>query len=294
VAALPAVAFFGTSELGARVLDELVRRDRVQVTAVVTQPDRRAGRGRRLRSPAVADAARRLGIPLHQPEQASADPPPADAGAVVAFGQLVRPPLLGAYPLYNLHPSLLPRWRGAAPLERALMAGDDHTGVAVIELVEALDAGPLHGLVPFPIGPDDDAGSLAERALELGMPLLEAALRGETGGRPQASEGATYAAKLSAADRVIDWRMPAPSLDRLVRALSPRVGASTALDGRPVVVWRARIVAAGPPPGDVAGPLVVGCGTGALELLELQPEGRRRMTTAEFLRGLRTPPVRAG
>ncbi len=287
------VAFFGTSAFGADALAALVAAG-VPIGWVVTQPDRPAGRGRRVHAPPVAVRARALGLQVRQPVEASAEPPPAEAGVVVAFGQLVRDPLLHAYPLYNLHPSLLPRWRGAAPVERAIMAGDRETGVAVIELVEALDAGPIHGMRSFAIGPRDDAGRVQARALELGVPLLVDALAGRTRAQPQAGDGVTYAHKLTAADRRLEWARPAAELDRIVRALSPHVGARATLDGRDVVVWRARPRDAGPPPGAVAAPLVVGCGRGALELLELQPAGGRRMTAEEFLRGLRQPPASAG
>jgi methionyl-tRNA formyltransferase len=170
------VAFFGTSAFGAGALERLVRDHGADIAVVVSQPDRPAGRGRRNATPPVAVTATALGLPLLQSERVSADPPAADVGAVVAFGQILKPPLLGAYPLFNLHPSLLPRWRGAAPIERAVMAGDTETGVAVIDLVAELDAGPIHALERFPIGPDDDAGAVAERALDLGVPLLAEAL----------------------------------------------------------------------------------------------------------------------
>jgi methionyl-tRNA formyltransferase len=287
------VAFFGTSALGADALEALVGAG-AEIGVVVTQPDRAAGRGRRLRPPPVAERAVALGLSLRQTADASPDPPPAEAGVVVAFGQIVKPPLLGAYPLYNLHPSLLPRWRGAAPIERAIMAGDAETGVAVIELVQALDAGPVHGMARFPIEPGADAGAVEARALELGVPILLDALAGRTRGTPQAEDGVTYAAKLTAADRQLDWTRPAVALDRQVRALAPHLGARTALDGRPVVVWRARPVPAGPALGEIAQPLRIGCGEGALEVAELQPAGGRRMTAAEYLRGLRAAPRRAG
>ena len=177
------IAFFGTSAFAAGALERLVREDGIDVVSVVSQPDRRAGRGRKTATPPAAVTARELGLPVAQEESVSERPPDVEAGAVVAFGQILRRPLLGAYPLYNLHPSLLPRWRGAAPIERAIMAGDRETAAAVIELVAELDAGPVHGLERFPIGPEDDAGAVAERALDLGVPLLAATLRGETSGR---------------------------------------------------------------------------------------------------------------
>jgi methionyl-tRNA formyltransferase len=287
------VAFFGTSAFGADVLRALVERGRLTITAVVSQPDRESGRGRRLTSPPVADAARELGIALSQPERASQAPPPADAGIVVAFGQIIREPLLSAYPLVNLHPSLLPRWRGAAPIERAIMAGDAETGVAVIALAAELDAGPVLAEQRFPIGERDDAGAVRARALELGVPLLETALLERPEPRAQSGSGATYAEKIRPDDRMLHWSRPAGELDRVVRALSPHIGARCLLDDRPFVVWRARPLDRGPSAGEVEAPLVVGCGQGALELLELQPAGKRRMGAEEFLRGLRQPPRRA-
>jgi methionyl-tRNA formyltransferase len=287
------VAFFGTSAFGADVLRALVERGRLSISAVVSQPDRMSGRGRRLTSPPVAEAARELGIALSQPERASEAPPEADAGIVVAFGQLIREPLLSAYPLVNLHPSLLPRWRGAAPVERAIMAGDSETGVAVIELVAELDAGPILAEGRFSIGDRDDAGDVRARALELGVPMLERALLERPQPRPQSEQGVTYAHKIESGDRTLDWSRPALELDRVVRALSPHIGARCLLDDRPFVIWRARPLEAGPVAGEVAAPLVVGCGQGAMELLELQPAGKRRMGAEEFLRGLREPPRRA-
>jgi methionyl-tRNA formyltransferase len=287
------VAFFGTSAFGADVLRALVERGRLRITAVVSQPDRESGRGRRLTAPPVAEAARELGIALSQPERASEAPPQADAGIVVAFGQIIREPLLSAYPLVNLHPSLLPRWRGAAPIERAIMAGDTETGVAVIALAAELDAGPVLGEQRFPIGECDDAGGVRARALQLGVPLLERALLERPEPRPQSDSGVTYAEKIRPDDRTLDWSRPAAELDRVVRALSPHIGARCLLDDRPFVVWRARPLDRGPSAGEVGAPLVVGCGRGALELLELQPAGKRRMSAEEFLRGLRQPPSRA-
>ena len=288
------IAYLGTAQFGADVLRGLVERGRLAVEVVVSQPDRQSGRGRRVESPPVAAAARELGLPLLQSERASDEPPAADAAVVVAFGQILRPPLLGAYPIVNLHPSRLPRWRGAAPVERAIMAGDESTAVAVIELVAELDAGPVLCEAPIPIGPRDDAGAVRARAVEFGVPLIEQALLDQPDPRPQADEGVTYAEKLTAADRVLDWSRPAAELDRRVRALSPHIGARTALDGQAVVVWRAEPVASGPAPGMVADLLVVGCGEGALRVLELQPAGKRRMAADAYLRGLRSPPELAG
>jgi methionyl-tRNA formyltransferase len=289
------IAFFGTSAFAAGALERLVHENGIEVAAVVSQPDRPAGRGRRTATPPAVSAARGLGLPVVQDERAGDHPPQVDAGAVVAFGQILRPPLLGAYPLFNLHPSLLPRWRGAAPIERAIMAGDRETAAAVIELVAELDAGPVHGLERFPIGPGDDAGAVAERALDLGVPLLAAALRGETCGREQEGEP-TYAHRIGAGDRRIDWGRPAAEIADQVRALSPHIGARAELDGLPVTVWRAAATAGRGAPGAVTadgGALLIGAGEGVVEVGELQPAGKRRMTAAEFLRGRQTPPARA-
>jgi methionyl-tRNA formyltransferase len=287
------VCFFGTSAFGADVLRALVGRGRLTVSAVVSQPDRHSGRGRKLTPPPVAEAARELGLPLSQPEHASEVAPPADAGIVVAFGQIIRDPLLSAYPLINLHPSLLPRWRGAAPVERAIMAGDAETGVSVIMLESELDAGPVLAEQRFAIGEHDDAGDVRGRALELGVPLLERALLERPHPRPQPEAGVTYAHKIGPADRTLNWSRPAEELDRVVRALSPHIGARGLLDDKPYVIWRARPLASGPGAGVVAPPLVVGCGRGALQLLELQPAGKRRMSADELMRGMRSPPLRA-
>lgn len=285
--------FLGTSAFGADVLRRLTGEPGVDIVAVVTQPDRPSGRGRHPQSPPVAEAARELGLRLVQTPAASAEPVDADVGAVVAFGQMVRPPLLGAYPLYNLHPSLLPRWRGAAPIERALMAGDSQAGVCVIELTAELDAGPVHGCERFDVGPGDDAGAVRARALELGAPLLAAAVRGETAGVEQPAAGVTYAHKIEPADRRIEWSGTATGAANLVRALSPHIGARCELDGQPLTVWRARAGPGGGDPGAIAPPLRVACAEGALDVLEVQPAGRRRMPVADFLRGVRHPPERA-
>ena len=287
------VAYFGTSGFAAEVLHALAERGAVTPSLVVSQPDRPSGRGRALTPPPVAVAARELGLPLLQPQDANVDPPAADAGLVVAFGQILRAPLLGAYPLLNLHPSALPRWRGAAPVERAIMAGDEETAVAVIEIVEQLDAGPVLAERRFPIGPQDDAGAVRAAALELGVPLLERALLERPQPQAQDEQGVTYAHKIETAERALDWTRPAIELDRVVRALSPHIGARTSLDGRGVLVWRAQPLADGPEPGVITADLVVGCGRGALQILELQPAGKGRMAAADFLRGLREPPALA-
>jgi methionyl-tRNA formyltransferase len=181
----------------------------------------------------------------------------------------VPPPLLDRHRWLNVHPSLLPRWRGAAPVERAIMAGDRETGVTIIDLVEELDAGPIAAQRAFPIEPDDDAGEVYARAAPVAVELLREALAGSEL-RPQPTDGVTYAEKITAADRELDWSLAPDELLNRVRALSPHIGARAELDGRRVIVWRARLV------------------DGRLEPLEVQPEGKRRMTVEEFRRGLRS------
>jgi methionyl-tRNA formyltransferase len=243
-------------------------------------------------------AATALGLPLAQPERPAEALPllqsdRVGAVAVVAYGELVPRSLLDLLPFVNLHPSALPRWRGAAPIERALMAGEPSSAVAAMLLVEALDAGPVAALERFDVGPDDDAGAVYRRALELGLePFARALSAAGSGGLatvPQVGEP-TYAAKITAADRVLDAARPARELHDRVRALSPHIGARLALDGAPHTIWRTRVLADGPPPGKLerdGDALVLGTGAGALELCEVQPPGGRRMPAADWLRGLR-------
>jgi methionyl-tRNA formyltransferase len=175
----------------------------------------------------------------------------------------------------NVHPSLLPRWRGAAPVERALLAGDTETGVTIHETVKELDAGPIAAQRGFALAPEDDAGAVFARAAELAVELLDNVLP-QPSFQPQPADGVTYADKIVAADRELDWSAPSSESLNRIRALSPHIGARGLVRGRPVLVWRAR-------PAGPDAPLV----EGGLELLELQPEGKRRMSAAEFLNGLR-------
>ena len=240
---------------------------RHEVAWVLTRPDRPAGRGRKERPPAAKVAAERLGLEVRQPERPTVDDVAGvDTIVLVAYGVLIPVDLLAAALWLNVHPSLLPRWRGAAPVERALLAGDEETGVSIIKVVKELDAGPIAAQRAFQIGDTDDAGALYERSAELGADLLDEVLPlpsfREQEGEP------TYAHKLDAADRELDLADPEDALRR-IRALSPHIGARTELDGRPVTIWRARVE------------------DGELVPLEVQPDGRRRMTYEEFRRGLR-------
>jgi methionyl-tRNA formyltransferase len=290
--------FLGTSEFAARVLDRLAASEHRPVL-VLTRPDRRRGRGRRLASPPVAEASEALGIPVQQPSSVNDDEVQArlaalapDAVCVCAFGALIKEPLLSRYLILNVHPSLLPRWRGAAPIERAMMAADDRTGVSIMRLTEGLDSGPICAQEQEPIGPRDTYGTLAERLERLGGELLVRALDQRPACRDQDEALATYAEKITAADRKLDPSSAPSALERAVRALAPHIGAKVELaDGEQLGVWEARAGGCGPPPGTISldGPVpVLGCVGGGLELLVVQPPGRRAMRGEEFLRGLHT------
>ena len=267
---------------------------------VVTRPDRPRGRGRRLTAPPVADAARELGIELDQPDDVNSGPAreriaaaAPDTVCVCAFGALIKEPLLSEHPMLNVHPSLLPRWRGAAPIERTIMAGDEVSGASIMRLTAGLDSGPVCAQAQEPIAATDTYGTLAGRLMELGGRLLIEALDERPPCHEQNEALATYADKLTAEDRVLDPDRPAIELERVVRALAPHIGAVVSLaDGTRLGVWEARAATgSGPPVGDLdfSGPTpILGCGDGSLELLMVQPPGRRAMAGADYLRGRRS------
>ena len=262
------IAVAATAPFGADVLEGLARRH--DVSALLTRPDAPAGRGRRTTPPPAKEVAERLGLRVLQPERPTAG---LDLGAptvvVCAYGLLVPPELLAQRAWLNVHPSLLPRWRGAAPVERAIMAGDVETGVTIHETVEALDAGPIAAQESFPIGADD-AGAVYARAAEVAVRLLDRVLADPAPRfEPQRGE-ATYAEKIGPQDRRLDLARPPAELVRVVRALSPHIGARAVLEGRNVTVWSARL-------GD----------DGGFEPVEVQPEGGRRMSAEAWRRGLR-------
>lgn len=260
------LAVAATAPLGAEVLRGLAERH--DVPYLLTRPDRPRGRGRRLGPPPAKVVAEELGIEVRQPERpAELVELGVDVVVVAAYGALIPRELLDRALWLNVHPSLLPRWRGAAPVERAIMAGDSETGVSIIRLVEELDAGPIGAAAAFAIGPDDDAGAVFAKAGRLAPELVDAALATDEF-RPQRGEP-TYAKKIEPADRELDWSRPAQELHNRIRALSPHIGAWGEVHGRRVLVWRSRLVEA------------------ELRILEVQPEGRRRMTLEEFERGLR-------
>ena len=263
------IAVAATAPFGADVLERLAANH--EVAALLTRPDAPAGRGRRLAAPPAKVVAEGLGIPVLQPERPAAG---LELGAptvvVCAYGLLIPAGLLAERTWLNVHPSLLPRWRGAAPVERAIMAGDAESGVTIHETVEALDAGPVAAQAAFPIGSEDDAEDVFARAAEVAVRLLDSVLADPAPAfRPQQGEP-TYAEKIGPDDRLLDLGRPAEELVRVVRALSPHIGARTELEGRRVTVWRARV-------GE----------DGSFEPLEVQPEGGRRMEYAAWLRGLR-------
>jgi methionyl-tRNA formyltransferase len=293
--------YLGTSEFAAQVLRRLAASTH-RPSLVVTPPDRPRGRGRQTQAPPVAEAARELAIELLQ--VADVNEPAAierirsarpEAIAVCAFGQIVREPLLSEWPMLNVHPSLLPRWRGAAPIERSIMAGDERTGVSIMRLTAGLDSGPVCLAAEEPIGPHDTYGTLAERLSGLGGALLVQALDDAPPFHDQDEAGVTYAEKITAEDRLLDPGRPAVELERVVRALAPHIGAAvTGVDGERLGVWDA---AAHPAqPGDPpAGELgldgrvpTLGCTPGTLALLTVQPAGRRQMPGDAYLRGLRS------
>jgi len=264
------IAVAATAPFGADVLERLARRHEVAV--LLTRPDSRRGRGRREAPTPAKEVAERLGIPVLQPERPlpglALDAPTA---VVCAYGLLIPDELLDERLWLNVHPSLLPRWRGAAPVERAILAGDTETGVTIHRTVPELDAGPIAARGAFPVGAEDDAGAVYARAAEVAAGLLDDLLdRAEPSFAPQPQDGVTYAEKITPADRELDLERPPEELVRRVRALSPHIGARATLHGRDVTVWQARVGA-----------------DGSFEPVEVQPEGGRRMEHDAWLRGLR-------
>jgi methionyl-tRNA formyltransferase len=303
------VVYLGTSDFAAAVLERLAASERHRPSLVVTRPDRPSGRGRRLSSPPVADAASQLGLALVQPQRvndpeavaeiakAAASGPQPAVLVVCAFGALIAEPLLSAQEILNVHPSLLPRWRGAAPVERAIMAGDEQTGVSIMRLTAGLDEGPVCLAGGEPIAPDDTYGTLAARLQELGALLLLRALDEQPPFLEQSGE-ATYAEKIGSEDRRLRPDRPAGELERSVRALQPHIGARLMLEGGEPLGVIAAALPADAADGEVPGPgelterdgrLLLGCTPGVLELTEVQPPGGRPMAAGDYLRGHGVP-----
>ncbi len=296
------LAFMGTPDFAVPVLRALVGAGH-DVARVYTQPPRPAGRGRALRPSPVQRAAEAAGLPVEAPARFR-DPAVLeefaalglDAAVVVAYGQILPQAALDAPRLgcLNLHASLLPRWRGAAPIQRAIMAGDAETGVAIMQMEAGLDTGPVLAEARTPIGPEDTAGTLHDRLAGIGAPFmvetLAALAEGRVAPRPQPAEGVTYAQKIDKAEARIDWTRPAAELDRHVRGLSPFPGAWTEIGGERLKVLMCRPEpGAGAPGSTLDDRLLVACGEGALRLTRLQRPGRGAAEAAELLRGFAVP-----
>jgi methionyl-tRNA formyltransferase len=289
--------YLGTSDFAVVVLERLAATPH-RPLLVVTRPDRPRGRGRKLQPPPVAQRAALLGIETIQPSNVNADEASAavaaaapDAVVICAYGALIKEPLLSEHRLLNVHPSLLPRWRGAAPIERAIEAGDEETGVTIMRPTAELDAGPMCLQRTEPIRPEDDYGSLAGRLAELGGELLLETLDSDPPCREQPEQGATYARKIEPEDRLLDPARRADELERRVRALTPHIGTYVELaNGERLGVRRASLAAGVDDlaPGELAArdsTLLYGAAQGALELVEVHPPGRKPMAAAAWLRG---------
>jgi methionyl-tRNA formyltransferase len=300
------LAFMGTPAFAAALLPDLVAAGH-DVAAVYTQPPKPRGRGQSLRPTPVHEIALGLGLKVLTPETLkTSDAATAfraldlDAAVVVAYGQILRQPILEAPRLgcFNVHASLLPRWRGAAPIQRALMAGDPVTGVQVMRMAAGLDEGPVLSSAEVAIQADDTAGSLHDRLQDAARILLPETLRdielGRAVERPQAEEGVTYARKISSEETRIDWTRAAAEVDRTIRGLSPSPGAWFELPTQKgpmrVKALSSRLGLGRGAPGEMLDDnLLIACGEGALRLLKVQREGRTGQSSAEFLRGLGSP-----
>jgi len=296
------VAFAGTPPFAARALEAIAAAGH-DIPLVLTQPDRPAGRGLKLTPSAVSDAADRLGARVEKwPSLKAAETVEllraagADVLVVAAYGLILPRAVLEAFPrgCINIHASLLPRWRGAAPIQRAILAGDARTGVCIMQMDVGLDTGPVLLERSIPIEARDTTGTLTEKLAVLGGEAIVDALSRLDGlrPRPQDDAHASYAAKVSKAEARIDWTRDAAQVERQVRAFNPAPGAEASLGDEAVKIWEAEAIAgtAGAP-GTVlqaeAGDLVVACGSGALRLVSLQRAGGRKMAAADFLRGSR-------
>jgi methionyl-tRNA formyltransferase len=292
-------AYLGTSDFAATVLRRLAGSPH-RPALVVTPPDRRQGRGRKVKPPPAAVAAQGLGLELLQAENVNDEGAleriravQPEAVAVCAFGQLIREPLLSEFPMLNVHPSLLPRWRGAAPIERAIMAGDEMTGVCIMQLTAGLDSGPVALREEVPLDDGEDFEAVSARLAELGGEMLVRALdlqaRGALGFAEQDEDAVTYAEKIEPAERRLDPERPAAELAAKVRALNPHVGTYLELpDGERLGVRRATAVDEALEPGRLEerdSALLLGCGGGALRLEIVQPPGGKPMAADAYLRG---------
>ncbi|MCT8330011.1 methionyl-tRNA formyltransferase [Albidovulum sediminis] len=292
------VIFMGTPEFAVPALDALHAAH--EVVCVYTQPPRPAGRGKRDRPSAVQARAEALGLSVRHPvslkgeaAQAEFAALMADVAVVVAYGLILPQAVLDAPAkgCLNIHASLLPRWRGAAPIQRAIMAGDAETGISIMRMEAGLDTGPVLLETRTPIGAEDTTADLHDRLAAMGArAILQALARlAELPAVPQPEAGVTYASKIDKAEARVDWTRPAEEVDRLIRGLSPFPGAWTDIAGERVKLLRSRVVAGAGTPGEVLGGFVVACGMGAVEIVEAQREGKRPMPAGELLRGWDLP-----
>ena len=292
------LVFAGTPEFAARALAALLAAGH-DVALVLTQPDRAAGRGLRPAHGPVKRFALEHGLEVFQPRTlrdadsvARLRAAAPEALVVAAYGSILPPSVLAIAPrgALNIHASLLPRWRGAAPIQRALLAGDRETGITIMQMDAGLDTGPILAQRALPIASEDDSQTLHDKLAALGAEMIVAALAaGRARVRPQSEQGVTYAHKIGRREPMLDWRLPAAQLARAVRAFRPAPGAFSQVRGASVKIWRARAVEGQGLPGTVLAPggeaLLVACGEGALAISELQRAGGRRLPAAEFARG---------
>ncbi|SMO38415.1 methionyl-tRNA formyltransferase [Paracoccus laeviglucosivorans] len=293
------VIFMGTPDFSVPALRAIAARH--DVVAVYSQPPRAAGRGQKPRLSPVHQAAEALNIPVRTPErlkspqdQADFAALQADVAVVVAYGLILPQPVLDAPRLgcLNIHASLLPRWRGAAPIHRAIMSGDAETGVAIMQMEAGLDTGPVLAEARTPIGAQETTADLHDRLSDMGAALIVDTLDGlPLSAAPQAADGVTYATKIDKAEARIDWTLPAVLIDRQIRGLSPFPGAWCMIGTERVKLLRSRLAAGSGAPGQVLHGFTIACGDGAVEITEAQREGKRPMPTAEILRGLNLPSV---
>jgi methionyl-tRNA formyltransferase len=302
------IVFAGTPAFAASALQALIGAGH-EIALALTRPDRPAGRGLRLAASEVKQVAEQARLPLLQPQtlkdaqlQSRLHAAGAQAMVVAAYGLILPRAVLELFPAgcINIHASLLPRWRGAAPIQRAILAGDSETGISIMRMEEGLDSGPVYLMRPIPIAAEDTAGTVHDKLAALGarciVEAFPAIADGTLEGVPQSEAGATYAHKIAKDEALIDWRREAVEVDRQVRAFNPFPGAYSTLHGGPLKIWRATVVPGSPaPPGTIlradAQGIVVSCGNGALRATELQRAGGKRLAATAFLRGL---PLAAG
>lgn len=293
------LVFMGTPEFSVQVLDALVAAGH-EIACVYSQPPRPAGRGKKDRPSPVQARAEALGLPVRHPKslksaeaQAEFAELNADLAVVVAYGLILPQAVLDApkHGCLNIHASLLPRWRGAAPIQRAIMAGDAETGVCIMQMEAGLDTGPVLLRAELAIGTEETASELHDRLAILGAAKIVEAIETLQNLSPdvQPEDGVTYAAKIDKAEARIDWQQPAEAVDRLIRGLSPFPGAWCEVAGERVKLLRSRVAKGSGAPGQVLAGFTIACGSGAIEVIEAQREGKKPMSAEDLLRGWALP-----